>query len=147
MDLDAKMQKRDFLKKLSNLRAMVSIDDLGSYVTGLFKKPIIRSLKSKMAEICHLENRHDVIFSAKGGLIWIKFRRLVHNDMSTAVMRSKSQPDVEFQHGRRLGKFNGMSSQSHISHCRALPPGKSTVTNKEPHATSQGASHVAKSMS
>jgi len=100
-----------------------------------------------MAEICHLENRHDVIFSAKGGLIWIKFRRLVHNDMSTAVMRSKSQPDVEFQHGRRLGKFNGMSSQSHISHCRALPPGKSTVTNKEPHATSQGASHVAKSMS
>ena len=86
MDLDAKMQKRDFLKKLSNLRAMVSIDDLGSYVTGLFKKPIIRSLKSKMAEIRHLENRHDVIFSAEGGPIWIKFRRLVQNDVSTAVM-------------------------------------------------------------
>jgi len=39
-----------------------------------------------MAEILNLENRHDVIFSAEGGLIWIKFRRLVQNDMSTAVM-------------------------------------------------------------
>jgi len=52
-----------------------------------------------MAEIRHLENRHDVIFSAKGGPIWIKFRRLVQNDMSTAVMSSKSKPDVEFQYG------------------------------------------------
>ena len=39
-----------------------------------------------MAEIRHLEIRHDVIFSAEGGPIWIKFRRLVQNDMSTAVM-------------------------------------------------------------
>jgi len=38
----------------------------GSYVIGLFKEPIIGSLKSKMAEIRHLENRHDVIFSADG---------------------------------------------------------------------------------
>ena len=30
-----------------------------------------------MAEIRHLENRHDVNFSAKGGPIWIKFCRLV----------------------------------------------------------------------
>ena len=59
----------------------MSIDDLyiASYVslTGLFKEPIIESLQSKMAEIRHLENRHDVIFlSAEGGPIWIKFRRL-----------------------------------------------------------------------
>ena len=35
-----------------------------SYVslTGLFKEPIIGSLQSKMAEIRHLENRHDVVF-------------------------------------------------------------------------------------
>jgi len=50
-------------------------------------------------------------FSAKGGSIWIKFRRLVQNDMSTAVMWSKSKPEVEFQHGGHLGEFNGMSSQ------------------------------------
>ena len=35
-------------------------------VIGLFKEPIIGSLKSKMAEIRHLENRHDVIFFYRG---------------------------------------------------------------------------------
>ena len=96
-----------------------------------------------MAEIRHLENRHDVIFfPADGGPIWIKFRRLVQNDMLTAVMWSKSKPDVEFQYGGRLGEFNGMSSQSHVSHvshCRVLPLGEFTVKIPEPHATLQGA--------
>jgi len=61
-----------------------------------------------MAEIHHVENQHDVIFSAEGGLIWIKFRRLVQNDMSTAVIWLKSKPDVEFQYGGRLREFHGM---------------------------------------
>jgi len=91
-----------------------------------------------MAEIRHLENRHDVIFSAEGGPIWIKFWRLVQNDMLTAVMWSKSKPDVEFQYGGRLGEFSGMSSKSHVSHCRVLPLGEFTVTITEPHATLQG---------
>jgi len=88
-----------------------------------------------MAEIHHLGNRHDVIFSAVGGPIWIKFRRLVQNDMLTVVMWSKSKPDVEFQYGGHLK----MSSQSHASHCRVLPLGEFTVTIPEPHATLQGA--------
>ena len=37
-----------------------------------------------------------------------------------------------------LGEFNGMSSQSHVSHCRVLPLGEFTVTFPEPHATLQG---------
>jgi len=78
-------------------------------------------------------------FSVEGGPIWIKFRRLVQNDMSTAVMWSKSKPDVEFQYGGRLGEFNGMKSQSHVSHCRMLPPGEVTVMIPEPHATLHGA--------
>jgi len=41
---------------------MVYIDNLQEVVQGLFKEPIIGPLKSKMAEIRHLENRHDVIF-------------------------------------------------------------------------------------
>jgi len=53
-----------------------------------------------------------------------KFRKLVHNNMSTAVMWSKSKLDVEFQYGGCLGKFNGMSSQSHLPHCRMLPAGE-----------------------
>jgi len=31
---------------------------------------------------------------------------------------SKSKPEVEFQYGRRLSEFNGMSSKSHVPHCR-----------------------------
>jgi len=77
-------------------------------------------------------------FSAEGGPIWIKLRRLVQNDMSTAVMWSKSKPDIEFQYGGRLDEFNGMSSQSHVSHCRVLPLGEFTVMIPEPHATLQG---------
>jgi len=81
---------------------MVSIDDLGpigSYVSliGLFKEPIIGSLQSQMAEIRHLENRHDVIFSAEGGPIWIKFCRLVQNDMSTAVMCGNGNQGPDFR--------------------------------------------------
>jgi len=93
-----------------------------------------------MTEIRHLENRHDVIFSAEGGPIWIKFPILVQNDMSTAVIWLKSKPELEFQYGGRLGEFNGMSSQSHVSHCRVLPFGEFTVMIPEPHATLQGVS-------
>jgi len=77
-------------------------------------------------------------FSAEGSPIWIKFRRLVQNDMSTAVIWSKSKPDVEFQYGGRLGEFNGTSSQSHLLHCRVLPPGKFNVVIPELRVTLQG---------
>ena len=71
--------------------------------------------------------------------IWKKFRRLVQNDMSTAVIWSKLKPEVEFQYGGRFGEFNGMSSQSHVSRCRVglLPLGEFTVMIPEPHATLQ----------
>jgi len=44
------------------------IQDGGRYVslTGLSKEPIIGSLQSKMAEIRHLENPHDVIVFCLG---------------------------------------------------------------------------------
>ena len=57
----------------------------------------------------------------------------MQNDMSTAVVWSKSKPGVEFQYGGRSGEFNGMSFQSHVSHCRVLPLGKLTDTIPEPH--------------
>ena len=62
----------------------------------------------------------------------------MQNDMSTAVIWSKWKPDVEFQYGGRLGEFNGMSSQSHVSHYRVLPLGEFTVTIPESHATLRG---------
>jgi len=51
----------------------------------------------------------------------------------------KWKSDVEFQYGGRLGEFNGMLSQSHVSHCRVLPLGEFTVTIPKPHATMKGA--------
>ena len=86
-------------------------------------------------------------FSAEGGPIWIKFRRQVQNDMSTAVMCGNGNHNVEFQYGGRLGEFNGRSSQSHVSHCRVLPLGEFNVMIPQTHATLQGAVSMAKSMS
>jgi len=78
-------------------------------------------------------------FSAEAGLIWIKFCRLVQYDMSTAVIWSKLKPDVEFQYGGPLGEFNGMSSQSHLSDCRVLPPGEFNVMIPDLRVTLEGA--------
>jgi len=78
-------------------------------------------------------------FSAEGDLIWIKFRRLMQNDMSTAVMWSKSKPDVQFQYGGRLGEFHGMSSQSHLAHCKVLPPGEFNDMSFQCHVSLHGA--------
>jgi len=85
------------------------------------------------------ENRNDVIFSAVGGPIWIKYCRLVQNDMSTAVIWSKSKPGVEFQYGGRLGKFHGMSSLSHLPHFKVLPPGEFNAMIPELCVTLEGA--------
>jgi len=121
--LSPNCKKKAISQKLSNLE-LWSLLTIGSRIHGLFKEPIIGPLKSKMAEIRHLENRHDVIFFCRGWSDWIIIRRLVQNDISTAVIRSKSKPDAESQYGRRLGEFNGLSSQSHLPHCRVLPPGE-----------------------
>jgi len=59
--------------------------------------------------------------------------------MSTAVIWSKSKPDVELQYGGRLGEFHGMSSHSHLPHCRVLPPGEFNVMISELCVTLQGA--------
>jgi len=90
-----------------------------------------------MAEIQHLENQHHVILSCRG---WSDLDKISETGAERHVDCgdvSKSKP--EFQYGARLGKFNGMSSQSHISHCRLLPLDEFTVTIPEPHAILQGA--------
>jgi len=98
------------------------------------------------------QNRHDVIFSAEDGPICMA-------NISETGAELKSKPDVEFQYDGRLGEFNGLTSHSHLPHCRVLPAGEFnsmsfqsyishcsvlplgelTVTIPEPHATLQGA--------
>jgi len=55
--------------------------------------------------------------------------------MSTAVIWPKSKPEVESQYGGRLGEFNGMLSQSHLPHCRVLPPGEFNDMSSQSHVS------------
>jgi len=135
--------KCDFVNsKPKQFRAMVSINDLYEVVYEPFKEPIIGSLKSKMADIRHLENRHDVIFFCSG---WSDLDKILetgaewHVDCSDMVEIESRCRIPRWWNGGRLGKFNGMSSQSHVSHCRVLPLGEFTVMIPEPHATLQSA--------
>jgi len=88
-----------------------------------------------MAEIRHLENRHNVIFFFRG---WSDLDKNFsdgaerHVDCGDIV---EMKPEVEFQYGGRLGEL-GMSS---LLHCRVLPLGEFTVMIPEPLATLQGA--------
>ena len=107
------MQKRDFLKNLAIYSYGVYWRLIRSR-TWAFQRTQYWTLKFKMVEIRHLENRHNVNFYSEGGLIWIKFCRLVQNDMSIAVMWSKSKQEAALQYGGRFGEFNGMSSKSHV---------------------------------
>jgi len=54
--------KHTIFSKTKQFRAIVSVDDLLEVVHGLFKEPIIGPVKSKMAEIRHLENRRRNFF-------------------------------------------------------------------------------------
>jgi len=86
-----------------------------------------------MAEIRHVEHRHDVIFFCRG---WSDLDKISETGAEWHVDCgdwSKSKPDVEFQYGGRLGELNGMSSQSHVSLSRVLPLGEFIVTISESH--------------
>ena len=64
----------------------------------------------------------------------------MQNDVSPVVQYwSKLKPDAELQYGGRLGEFSGMSTQSHLPHCRVLPPGEFNVMIPELRVTLQGA--------
>ena len=101
-----------------------------------------------MAEIRHLENRHDVIFFCRG---WSDLDKISQTGTEWRVDCCdvwKWKPDVEFQYGGCLSEFSGVSSHSHVSHYRVLPLGEFMVTIPEPHASHiAGCSHLAKSMS
>jgi len=73
-------------------------------------------------------------FSAKAGLVWIKFRRQVQNDMSTAVMLSKLKPDVDVADVWA----NSMACHPRATCHRVLPPGKFNVMIPELRVTLQG---------
>jgi len=127
-------KKTRFSQKLSNLELWCILTTYRKSYMGFSKNPYnprwLRSaiLKIDMTSIFFCRGWSDLDKMSETGAEW-------HVDCGNV---SKSKPDVEFQYGGRLGEFNGMSSLSHVSHCRVLPLGKFTVTIPEPHATLQG---------
>jgi len=92
-----------------------------------------------MADLRHLEKRHDVICFCR---CWSHLDKISQTGTEWHVNCGdvwKWKPDLEFQYGGRLGEFSGMSCQSHVSHCMVLPLGEFTVTIPVPPPTLQGA--------
>ena len=94
-----------------------------------------------MAEIRHLENRHDVIFFCRGWSDLDKISEIGaewHADCGDVVEVETCRCRIPIW--RTFGRIYGMSSQSHVSsHCWMLLLGEFIVTFTEPHATLQGA--------
>ena len=125
----AKMLKTRFYQKQSNLKLWSLLTSYRKSCRGFSKNLLLDPYNPTWLRFAILKINMTSSFSDEGGPISIKFRRLVQNDMSTAVIWSKSKPDVEFQYGERLGEFHGMSSQSHMLHCRVQSPGEINVSN------------------
>jgi len=152
------MQKCDFLKKLSNLELwclLTTYTKLCKLDWALHRTHYCIPITQDGWDTPSWKSTWRHFFSADGDPIWIKFRRNLKINVSPDWYRMtcgdvwKWKPDVEFQYGGRLGEFNGMSFQSHVSHCRVLPLDEFTVTIPEPHTACHiaGCSHLTKSMS
>jgi len=69
------------------------------------QSPTVTSLVVGMMMSSHDDDRRSKIMQTRAE--W-------HADCDDTV---KSKPEVEFQHGGRVGKFSVTSSQSHVPHC------------------------------
>ena len=98
-----------------------------------YKNAIFSKTKQFRAMVS-IDDLYNVIF-----FIW-GWSDLVqnHNDMSTAVIWSKSKLDVEFQYGGRLGELHGCHPRAtrHVAGCCHLV---NSLSWFQPHATLQGA--------
>ena len=126
-----------------------------SYVIGLFKEPIIGSLKSKMAEIRHLENRHDVIFFCRGwsdldkisetGVEWhvdcgdlveIETRCRISNMVDVWANSMACHPRATCHTAGCCHLVNSISwFKSCVSHWRVLPPGEFNGMSSQSHVS------------
>jgi len=133
----AKMQKTLLSQKLSNLEPWSLFTTYRKSYIG-FSKTHIGPLKSKMAKIRHLENRHDVIFFCWG---WSDLDKISQTGAEWHVNCGdmvKIETRCRIPIWRTFSESHGMSSRRYLPHWRVLPLGESTVMILEPHATLQG---------
>jgi len=78
--------KTRFSQKVSNLELIPSIDECDLSHMGFSKNALLDPYNPRWLRSAILKIDMTSFFSAEGGPISIKFRRLVQNDMSTAVI-------------------------------------------------------------
>ena len=78
----AKTQKNAIFSNTKRFRAMVSIDDLGSCNWAFQRTDYWISKNPRWLRSAIFKIDMTSFFSAEGGQIWIKFRRLVQNDIA-----------------------------------------------------------------
>jgi len=100
-----------------------------------------------MAEIRHLENRHDVIFFCRW---WSDLDKISqtgaewHVDCGDMVeIETRCRITIR----RTFGRIQWHVIPEHVSHCRVLPLGEFTITICRATCHIAGCSHLAKSMS
>jgi len=136
--LVANMQNTRFSHKLSNLELWCLLTTYRKLCNWTFQKPIIGSLKGKMAEIRHLENRHDVIFFCRG---WSNLDKILetgaewHVDCGD-VVEIKTRCRIPIW--RTFGWIQWHVIPEPRITLQVLPLGEFIVTIPEPHATLQG---------
>ena len=92
----AKMQKRDFLKNyINNLELWCLLTTYRKSYIGFSKNPLLDPKNPRWRRSVILKIDMTSFFSAEDGPIWIQFRTLVQNDMSTGDM-------VEIETRRRI---------------------------------------------
>ena len=135
----AKMQKRDFLKNyINNLRLWCLLTTYRKSYIGFSKNPLLDPKNPRWRRSAILKIDMTSFFLRRVVRFGYNFAHWCRMTCRLVIW-SKSKPEVEFQYGGRLGEFNGMLSQSHVSLCRVLTHGELTVTIPEPHLTLQGA--------
>ena len=102
-----------------------------------------------MAEIRHLENRHDVIFFCRR---WSDLDKISETGAewhvnASDVVEIEVRCRIPIGLWRTFGEFNGMSSERHVSHCRVLPLWWIHSHDSRDTCHVAGFSHLAKSMS
>jgi len=100
-----------------------------------------------MAEIRHLENRHNVIFFCRG---WSDLDKTSQTGTEWHVDCGdvwKWKPDVELQYGGRLSEFNGMSSRATYHYLQGAATWWIHCHYSRAACHIAGCSHLTKSMS
>jgi len=138
--------KTRFSQKLNNLELRCLLTTYRKWHVGFSKNPLLDPYNPRWLRSAILIIDMTSFFSAEGGPIWIKFRRLVQNDMSTAVMcRNGNQmwnsnmadvwansmpchPRATYHIAGCCHLVNWLSRfQSHMPHCRVQSPDEINV--------------------